>query len=657
MTSETSVGSAVRLHLIGRMQAWTRTRDNILPAGRRTRALLAVIALTSPKPASRTHLAALLWNDRPMQQARSALRQLVYKLRDALAPGAAETLEITRDAITLPPQNAWIDVQAFVREAPEHLASMPLPEGDLLEDLQGLNPAFDAWLEEQRSHLRRRIRTSAEALLRRAVSPDETIRIVAHLLHIDPTDEQAWRTLMSAHAERGEHRLALHAYEQCCLTLADLAKCLPSAQTQSLADMIRGSGAYRAIPAEPPPARPASHPGDRLVNIGVLPMDCAGLPGQDGGFGAAVAADIASRLARHSWIIVVATENLDTKGDANPAETRQTSGIDLLLRSTVNRTGTGLRVALRLVDLRAGGQVVWAGRFDLITSNPASARYEIAARASAQTEREILTIEAARAAGLPEPDLTAYGLTMRAMPLVWQLDRESFIQAGHEVDRALALDPDCVPALTLAAFWHIHQFGQGWADNPAEAVARAAAIAQRAVDLEPRAARPSAIAGHIQAYMQHDLEAARASHARALERNPDLPMAWALSAATFVYRGDLQEAGWRAAQYKRLLPFDPFTFFYDNLFTIINLLEHNHAQAASTGRMVTELNPLFLAGYKPYLAALGHLGETQRAEPVLARLLTLEPTFSTDAFLAGYPLTQPRDRDHYAEGLRRAGAP
>ena len=40
----------VRLRLIGQMEAWTLTSESILPTGRKTRALLAVMALSSPRP-------------------------------------------------------------------------------------------------------------------------------------------------------------------------------------------------------------------------------------------------------------------------------------------------------------------------------------------------------------------------------------------------------------------------------------------------------------------------------------------------------------------------------------------------------------------------------------------------------------------------------
>ena len=44
----------VHLRLIGQMEAWTLTRESVLPPGRKTRALLAVVALSSPRPVLRS---------------------------------------------------------------------------------------------------------------------------------------------------------------------------------------------------------------------------------------------------------------------------------------------------------------------------------------------------------------------------------------------------------------------------------------------------------------------------------------------------------------------------------------------------------------------------------------------------------------------------
>jgi hypothetical protein len=134
-------------------------------------------------------------------------------------------------------------------------------------------------------------------------------------------------------------------------------------------------------------------------------------------------------------------------------------------------------------------------------------------------------------------------------------------------------------------------------------------------------------------------------------------MAWALSAITWAWLGDANEAERRNRRYKALSPLDPLAFFFDSVFGMIHLLRHEYQEAAQIGRAVTQLNPSFSGGYKPFLAALGHLGLEQEAASVLRRLLSIEPDFTIERFLGKTGLATTADREHYAEGLRRAGTP
>jgi hypothetical protein len=93
------------MRLIGQMEAWTLTSENVLPAGRKTRALLAVVALSSPRPALRGRLAELLWSRRPEEQARASLRQEIHRLLETLAPAGAEILQ-ARDPFAAP--RVWV---------------------------------------------------------------------------------------------------------------------------------------------------------------------------------------------------------------------------------------------------------------------------------------------------------------------------------------------------------------------------------------------------------------------------------------------------------------------------------------------------------------------------------------------------------------------
>src|SRR5262249_31742948 len=138
VTSPTMAPSAdpvmVRLRLIGQMEAWTLTSENILPSGRKTRALLAVLALSSPRPVLRGRLAEMLWSRRPEEQARASLRQEIHRLLDSLNPVGSQILAITRDHLALRPGTVWIDVEEVLRATPLRPSALSLLDGELLED-------------------------------------------------------------------------------------------------------------------------------------------------------------------------------------------------------------------------------------------------------------------------------------------------------------------------------------------------------------------------------------------------------------------------------------------------------------------------------------------------------------------------------------------
>jgi tetratricopeptide (TPR) repeat protein len=182
-------------------------------------------------------------------------------------------------------------------------------------------------------------------------------------------------------------------------------------------------------------------------------------------------------------------------------------------------------------------------------------------------------------------------------------------------------------------------------------------LAEQAVVLDPFDARGLTIAGHVRAFLHRRLREAIALHERALSLNPNLAMAWALSAIAFAYMGDPDEAERRNNRYKKLSPLDPHAFFFDAFFVLIHLMKRDYESAVAVARAVSEMNPSFSATYKPYLAALGHLGRIQEAAVVRRRLLAIEPDFTLQRFIATSPLERDSDRDHYAEGLRLAGLP
>ncbi len=660
----------LRLRLIGQMEAWTVSSRSVLPTGRKTRALLAVIALSAPRPALRGRLAELLWSRRPEEQARASLRQEIHRLLEVLAPaGAEDVLVVTRDHLSLSPGTTWIDVEEVMRATVQQPASLSLLDGDLLEDLDGTDPAFDTWLTTERERLRDRGRNLAEQLLREQEDPDTTISAAQRLLTIDRAHEGAWRALMRAHAARGERGMAIQAYDRCRAVLADLLDAAPSAETQKLLSEIRGPSGSR-LPLRPPaplpevedPPAPLDQDSGNArggAHVGVLPFQLVGTNDEEAHLSPGLAEEITAALSRFRWMFVVSSNSLARLVEETRDESamRRAFGLDFVLSGSIQRVRTRLRVTARLLDLRAGNQVVWARRFDRQANDLLSLQDEIAAEVVAQIDPEILLIEARRVAARPVVDATAYDLVLRSLPLMNRMEREAFMQAGDLLRRAVELEPEYAAAHAWLAYWHVFLVGQGWTDGPEESMADAGRHAECAIQLDPLDARALTIAGHVRAFLHHQLPEAAALHERALSLNPNLAMAWALSAATYAYMGELNEAERRNARYKELSPLDPYAFIFDGFFTVIYLLKRDYEAAVAAGRSATQMNQALSAGFKPYLAALGHLGRRQEAAIAFRRLLAVEPDFTVQRFLDGAPFAREGDRENYAQGLRLAGVP
>ena len=654
------------------MEAWTLSSESVLPVGRKTRALLAVVALSAPRAALRGRLAELLWSRRPEEQARASLRQEIHRLLEALSQAGPDILSVTRDHITLRPGAAWIDVDQVMRATVAQPAALSLLDGDLLEDLDGLDPSFDMWLAAERERLRDRGRSLAEDLLRGVSDPDVVIPAAQQLLRIDRAHEGAWRALMKAHAARGERGMAIQSYDRCRAVLADLLDAAPSAETQRLLSEIRGPSGSR-LPLRPPAPLPSAEEMEETpvladrgfgptrggAHIGVLPFTLLGTEVDEAHLGPGLAEEITAALSRFRWMFVASSNSLARFADENRDEVaiRRLFGLDFLLDGSIQRVRGRLRITVRLLDLRHANQVVWARRFDRQAHDLLTLQDEIAAEVVAQTDPEILLIEARRVANRPTTGATAYHLVLRALSLINRLERAALTQAGAYLRQAIERDPDYAAAHAWYAYWQTFMLGQHWAEDPQAALEAAERLADRAILLDPFDARGLTICGHVRAFLHRRLEEAAVLHERALALNPNLAMAWALSAVTHAYLGNVAEAERRNLRYKKLSPFDPFAFFFDAFFVLIHLMKGDYESAAAIGRSVVGMNPAFSAAYKPYLAALGYLGRPQEAEVVRHRLAAIEPGFSIRSFLATTPMQRESDRVHFAEGLRRAGVP
>ena len=137
----------VRIHLLGNMRASTVRHSDILPRGRKARAMLGYLCLAGGALVSRSRLAAMLWDRVPQCQARASFRQAFRELTVAFGPMSDDLLCADRDTVRLDTGACWIDTLALLSEEPgaDDIRSTlaELCRGELLEDLNDVSPAFD----------------------------------------------------------------------------------------------------------------------------------------------------------------------------------------------------------------------------------------------------------------------------------------------------------------------------------------------------------------------------------------------------------------------------------------------------------------------------------------------------------------------------------
>jgi DNA-binding SARP family transcriptional activator/TolB-like protein/Flp pilus assembly protein TadD len=707
----------LRLRLIGRMEALTLGNESVLPLGRKTRGLLAILALSGRRPVLRLRLAELLWSRRSEEQARASLRQEIHRLLEALSPLGTDVIAVERHTLALKPALTSVDAERILTANPGQAESLPPFEGVLLEELNGTDPALDQWLAGERVRLRDHAIGLFEEMLRRQRDPRGSLEAARQLLVLDGLHERAWQATIQGHVALGNGVLARQSGERCVAAFAasagaaagqDLRDALAAigllpaaAAPHEIADRMAGAGpdgphdAVRAngvgidpaaadgtgaatgsaasdhgaqgawIADQPPPPRVAELPETRIgAAITGLPL-LAVLPVQDLDHGAAsagpgfptgLAASIQSDLSGSRWVrLLVGSELQDSLSQGrDDAVLRRSFGIDYVLDGTLQRIGGQLRAILRLSDIRQHGQLIWAQRFDDGELDLRAFQDLIASRVAARVPAELMLAESRCLRRLAESELDPQGLAVQALCLLNDGDRPQVDRAIDLLARSLARDGDNALAQTGLAIAHLLRALQRW-DDPLAAAARAEAAARAAIDGNRAGGLGLVACAHILSELQDRPEAALSLLEQAQSLRPHSAEAWAIRAYPLIRLGRLDEAARSFATYKSLFATHPFQLLLDLPALMIPLLQGDDETAARVGLMQSELRPNYAPTLAPYLSALGHLRQSGEAERVRSRLLGFWPDCTTSALVAAAGLRVEAHAARFADGLRLAG--
>ena len=220
----------------------TATGIEIKIASRKSRALLAYLALRPGESHARDRLATLLWEDADEELARTSLRQAIAALRKALPEGCQSALITATDSVALDTATLECDIVQF-REAlnTPTRASLQLAaqlyRGDLLEGFDARSAAFDEWLSTERMLLRRQACDALQKLTHLSMANQDIEAASAacnRLLALEPLNEANHRMMMELHAKRGAYAEALRQFRICKDSLRRELDVAPEPATEQL---------------------------------------------------------------------------------------------------------------------------------------------------------------------------------------------------------------------------------------------------------------------------------------------------------------------------------------------------------------------------------------------------------------------------------------
>lgn len=391
--------------------------------------------------------------------------------------------------------------------------------------------------------------------------------------------------------------------------------------------------------------------------MAVLPFRSVGAP-VGLGIALGMAEEVSAALCHYRAPRLIATATFwDGSGPAADAFARcRTYHLDYLVDGTIQIVEDKVVVNIELLDVVLDFEVIWNGRFEGHLDDLFSLQHQIAFDTVTQIDPELFHRGAASEALVRTGVAAAHQSLLTAIQGIFRLDRAEFIRARELLARAIELDPDYAAAHGWMAYWSVMAVGQGWVDDPRDVTTLAGTSAERAVLLDPLDARAIAIAGHVKGYLLHDVQSALHLHARAIELNPNLPIAWTLSSWSKIYNGEHGAAVRHAAMSLSLSPRDPHMFFVEHALMTAQFFNHNLEEAERLAEMVLKRNPGHASALNVRLAILGHMARREEAQNCLAALRKIDPTVTVDRIVSRPPL-QPEDKAFYIDGLERAGVP
>lgn len=402
-------------------------------------------------------------------------------------------------------------------------------------------------------------------------------------------------------------------------------------------------------------AAPEAEIDSERRSIAVLPFENLSADPEQAFFADGLAEEIITMLSSLPDLLVIARNssfafrgrNVDIRKVADELDVR------FVLAGSVRRGGERIRVSVQLVDARTGGHL-WAERYDRELINVFAIQDEITRQIVDALQLKLGPAEATQLLQGGTRDLEAQDLLQRARAMKEGPTKNLavFERVSELLHRAITKDPAYADAHAALADMLVLDFFNRWTADPDGSLAEARRLAERAVQLAPRAAAGH-LAASLAAMMDKDFACADRELDIAATLSPNHPSVLDRRGAQLMRKGDPLAAIPYYEQAMRLQPVATIHYLHMLGTAYFHLDRFETAAALFRERILlvpdTDISRSLL------IAALGHLGRRDDARHVHAELMALNPKYDLGAHLSRLPTMAEGYSERAFAGWRQAG--
>ncbi len=402
-------------------------------------------------------------------------------------------------------------------------------------------------------------------------------------------------------------------------------------QLKNIAEPIRVYALDVGEPAQAKAAPAPEKPTAPRLSIVVLPFANIGADPEQEYFVDGVTESLTTDLSRIGGSFVIGRNTAFTyKGKAvDLKQIGRELNVRYVLEGSVQRGGNRMRVNVQLIDVESGSHL-WAERFERPVADLFALQDEIVARLANALQVQLVAAEARRAERAPTPD--SMDLYFQGMSWIYKgASADTVAKAAALFQKALDLDPANVDALTGLAIVNFNVAAWGGTDDSAAYFATSEAAASKALSLAPDSALTHVILSLVLGFTKRAEQAiAHCERALALDRNQAAGHGMMGLYLVLLDRAEESEAAVQEAL--RLSPRDPWAFAWVWSVGLAKSFLDRPEEAVVWLRRSLDSNRNYPPTHFYLAAAFAQLERPNEARSSVNAGLALDPQFTLERF-------------------------